>query len=247
MSAFFRDAHLKLDWANEHIRYLDTAISAVEEDAIATLQKDGGSSTEFVKHEHPKLNEGLLRLSLMAGDAIHNLRVTLDYAWSGILHRHAPWAVSDHNSFPVRETREKVENALHGIEVDTRCHALFDTIVSDIQPYDGGNGRLIWELHKIDISNKHILLLELLPKTGIVGIALEDESGQIYEGISITTEPNKPHIIRTKPGLKIKNKGKFSLNVTIKEAGAFKGFLILDLLTAFSDSVLNVLNRLEKL
>jgi hypothetical protein len=37
----FRDARLKLDWANKHIRHLEAAISAVEEEAIATFQRDG--------------------------------------------------------------------------------------------------------------------------------------------------------------------------------------------------------------
>lgn len=247
MSAIFRDARLKVDRANKHIRDLESAISELEKAGISTIQKDADAGTEFVKHENPKLAEGLLQLSLIAGDAIHNLRVALDYAWFSTLERHAPWAVSDHNSFPIRETRENVENALHGIEIDTRCRNLFDVITSDIQPYDGGQNRLVWALHNIDISDKHILLLELTPITGIRGLAMSDESGRVYDGISLQIQPYKAHIIRTKPGLKIENEGQFSLNVTIKEAGAFKGFPIFDLLTAFSESVLNILNRLEKL
>jgi hypothetical protein len=247
MGAPFRDARLKIDRAKEHVRDLESAISALEEDAISTTQGDTDTGTELVKHEHPKLAEGLLQLSLISGDAIHNLRVALDYAWFSTIERHAPWAVSDHNSFPVRKTRKDVENVLRGIEIDTRCRDIFNVIMSDIQPYDGGQDRLIWALHNIDISDKHILLLELSPITGIRGISISDDAGQVYDGISIHTEPHKPHILRLKPGMKFENQGKFSLNVTIKEADVFKGILILDLLQAFSDSVFRSVKLLENL
>jgi hypothetical protein len=246
MGAPFRDARLKIERANKHIADLELAISALEEANIATVQEDTNTRTEIVKHDNPGLADGLLKLSLIAGDAIHNLRVALDYAWASAIERYVPTAISGHNKFPVRDNRTDVEAALHGIEVDTKCPALFKAVVFEIQPYNCGN-RLIYALHDLDISDKHLLLLELSPITGIRNISISDDQGNVYEGISLHTEPHKPYVIRTKPGLKFENKGKFSLNVAIKEAGVFKGVPIFDLLNSFRDFVFDSVQLLENL
>lgn len=244
MAALFTDARLKIDRANKHISDLQAAISSVEQRNVATVYEDG----QFVKHEPPNLEEALPQLALIVGDAIHNLRVALDYAWASAIERYVPTAVSDHNTFPIRDTRKGVEDALNGIKVDTpQRHALCHAILSDIQPYERGESGIIHALHQLDISDKHLLLLELDPIAGIREISIGNQSGELYEGISVHIQPHKPYILRTRGDLKIQNKGNLFINITIKEAGVFKGVPIFDLLESFRDFVLYTVELLENL
>ena len=163
MSASYRDARLKVDRAKKHISDLKADIVALEDTSTATIEYHPDSHAQSVVHEFPNFEKALAELSLIVGDAIHNLHSALDFAWYCTISRHLPDKISDSTKFPVRETRQNLEGALHGIEVDTRCKRLFDCIVSDIQPYKGGHNSAVWTLHNLDIPDKHLLLLGLYP------------------------------------------------------------------------------------
>jgi hypothetical protein len=68
-----------------------------------------------VVHEIPELRTALDELALIAGDAIHNLRSALDFAWYSTILRLLPDKISDSTKFPVRDTRQDVQGGLHGI------------------------------------------------------------------------------------------------------------------------------------
>ena len=123
MTAQFRDARLKVERANKHIADLESAIEALEHTCTSTIEyrPDGGQS---LKHEIPEFRDALERLSLIVGDAIHNLHAAFDFAWQSTIKRLLPDKVSDSTKFPSRKTRQEVEAALHGIEIDTRCKPL---------------------------------------------------------------------------------------------------------------------------
>jgi hypothetical protein len=160
MSAIYKDARLKLKRAKKHIADFTAAVNALEDACTATVEyhAQGGQS---LKHEIPDADNALDDLSLIAGDAIHNLRSALDFAWYDTISRCLPDKLSDKTKFPVMKTRQDLEGTLHGIEVDTRCPRLFECMVTQIQPYKGGDNSIIWTLHDLDISDKHLLLLSL--------------------------------------------------------------------------------------
>jgi hypothetical protein len=171
----------------------------------------------------------------------------LDFAWFSTINRHLPDKISDYTKFPVGKSRPDLERALHGIEVDTRCKALFDCMVSVIQPYHGGNNSVIRTLHDLDISDKHLLLLELTPNAAIENMALRDESGQIYERIRVPVEGSGKYGIRLGPGIHVQNHGKLSFHVSLKDAGIFNGVPIPGLLYDFSHFVTYTVKSLESL
>jgi hypothetical protein len=221
-AALCRDARLKIERAKKHIADLESAIYALENTCTSTIEHrpDGGQS---LKHEIPEFHNALDRLSLIVGDAIHNLRSALDFAWRSTVTRLLPDKVSDTTKFPVRKTRQEVEAALHGIEIDTRCKPLFDCIISQIQPYEGSTNSVIWTLHDLDISDKHLLLLGLDQSGLIVHIAIRDQNGELHAGASWHAKGLEGrYIIDFALGLQVENKGKFSVTVILQEAGIFK-------------------------
>lgn len=247
MGAFYRDARLKMERAKKHIADMDSAIVALENTCTVAIEQrpDGGES---LKHEIPDLTNALNNLSLIAGDAFHNLRTAMDFAWYATISRCLPDKLSDATKFPIRETREKVEGALHGIEVDTRCKPLFDCIMSQIQPYKGGHNSAAWTLHDIDISDKHILLLGLDPTGHISGITVRDANGELHRGSSMPARGiDGRYIIDFEKGIKVENHGKLSVAVTLQEAGIFQPVTVDSLLSSFSNFTLHTIQLLENI
>jgi len=247
MSALFRDARLKIDRANKHIADLKTAIIALEDTYRATIERHPDTTAQSLIHEFPEVENALGNLSLIIGDVIHNLRSALDFAWYNTISRDLPDKISDYTKFPAFETKQSVESALHGIEVDTRCKKLFDCIVSDIQPYKGSQNGIIWTLHDLDISDKHLLLLELTTRGHVRGVTIRDKDGQTYRGSSMAVQAPSPYIIDFESGIQIEDKGKLSVEITLAQAGIFKPIPVVDLLSDFSKFALYTVRLLENL
>ncbi len=161
----FRDARLKVQRADKHIEDLEAAILSLKESYTATVDENNETGHQELIHAIPEFAEAMDNLSLIAGDAIHNLRSALDFAWVSTLKKHIPTADLDRAKFPVYPSRETLEGALNGININpTSNSAIFNCIVTDIQPYRGGKLLEVPStLNKLDICDKHLVLLELHP------------------------------------------------------------------------------------
>ena len=101
----------------------------------------------------PDLDVTLQNLSLIVGDAIHNLRAALDFAWFDTIERLGiPKSSRDTRKFPIRKTRQDLEATLHGLDIDTLFPDLFKLLVFDIKPYEGPDTSVVWILHNLDIA-----------------------------------------------------------------------------------------------
>jgi hypothetical protein len=162
------NARLKIDRANKHITDADVLVRAWQSPEF-----------QFVREEiNPQTGDKLLHygfvkplpfedLALLIGDAIHNLRTALDYAWLATLKKFAPSRESEFSKFPVYEFRKKVDAGLKGAHIHTACPKLYDLLLSQIRPYREGGNHFIWAIHRLDIRDKHMLLLPLLSKTSL--------------------------------------------------------------------------------
>lgn len=248
MSAFFRDARLKIERAKKHIADFESAVMAQEDTYTVTIEHHPETGAQSLVHEFPDFERALFDLSLIAGDAIHNLHSALDFAWYNAISRHLPDKISDSTKFPVRRTRQDLEATLHGIEVDTRCKPLFDCIVSVIQPFEGSHNEVIWTLHDLDISDKHLLLLKLDPLGHIRGIAIRDQEGRTSRGSSMPARGIEGrYIIDLESRIQFEDKGKLSVTVTLPDAGIFKSIPVTGLLNDFSNFVLYTVKLLENI
>src|ERR1700730_11338172 len=175
--AQFKDARLKIKRADKHIADLETAIGLLKENCTATIEINPETTHQNLIHTVPKFTEAMDDLSLIAGDAIHNLRSALDLAWMNILGICVPTADRNFAKFPIRSTRQDVEAALNGIQINSTTNSkIFNCIVTYMQPYGGGKfNEIAATLHKLDICDKHLVLLELNPIAGISGILVKDQ------------------------------------------------------------------------
>src|SRR5207248_1202546 len=88
-------------------------------------------------------------------------------------------------------------------------------ITRDIKPYDGGN-EAIWPIHRLDIADKHRLLIPVVDYASIVGLEIEDEQGKPIYGFVPGTWQESPWYIHIPNGLHVKNKGKPTRDIEAK-------------------------------
>ena len=161
------DARQKVERARKHIKDLNSAVLEFQEANPCAM---------FVEHD-AKTAENVLKagfggkipeqIALIAGDAIHNLRCALDLVAYELRGRKGP--VNVNVFFPIAWTRKEFEAPDHQAKV-RKLGIDAASIVHALQPYKGGNGpgTRLFELHALDIRDKHKSLIGLLVGFGLV-------------------------------------------------------------------------------
>lgn len=248
MDERFADARLKIDRANKHIRDAEDVVLSLVQSFTVAVSHDPDTGVQNLVHAAPELTDARVQLSLITGDAVHNLRSALDYAWLATLKKHVPTADLRRVKFPVRDSRKELETALNGVQINpTSNSAIFDLLMSNIQPYEGGKNGVVYTLHELDICDKHLLRLSIKPLAGISGIVLEKPDGEIVHGFGATVESCGPYVIPFHKDIRLKQEGTLSINVVLDEAGNFNGVHVVDLLRNFSRAVLYYVQLMEAL
>jgi hypothetical protein len=208
----FAAARLKIERAEKHIADLRAIVSALPDTYTSTVEPNeaGGETIKYLAPNVPKISGDM---ALLIGDAIHNLRVGIEYAYLGAVERHAPAALDCHTKFPARQTEKDVKDALKNRKIDVLSPKLFDRIVSDIKPYEIGGNNLIKYLHDLDVSDKHWLLTPLMNVTVITGIVVQNEKGELERGNTLPIPGDGVFFFDFRPGCKVKDKGRITVEV----------------------------------
>lgn len=112
------------------------------------------------------------QLALLVGDALHNLRSSLD-----ILYFQISACPSKYTRFPIRDTREELESSLlAALEKKQISGDVFKHMLETVQPYKAGNFPL-WALDEMNIIDKHKLLIPVVQFLAIEDVCFEDEEG----------------------------------------------------------------------
>jgi hypothetical protein len=154
---------LKLQRAEEHIADIQRRVDAYLREANPVLMvrtdHQAGEKVAFVKTDVPIPDQ----LSVVVGDAVHNMRSSLDIAmWfilSPILSAHSPKSL-DRIGFPfgknattAQEYRQVLDSANVGL-AGKRVYAAFEHIAA----YPNGN-ELLCALNALNLTDKHRLIL----------------------------------------------------------------------------------------
>lgn len=236
----FREARLKIDRANKHIADVQSVVGSLKDRYISIVETHQPTGGKMLTYECPDLARILIDLSLISGDAVHNLRTSLDYAWIVVITK-LGLPTSRWNKFPFSETPEKLHDVLAQRKINTSSPALYERIVSDIKPYPGGN-LYLWALHEMDIMDKHKLLIPVGNYTGVQDICVEDENGT-HTGFTTWDKPGPVHIDFF-PGVKIQNKGKLSVSIVFDQGTPLAGLAVAEELPVLSRATLGVLESL---
>lgn len=240
----FDSAYAKLAWGRKRIaelqRETDDFLRDSPCESIAEPHPDkSGYRVQKIRLIRPLPD----KFSLIAGDAVDNLRAALDHATFAVAS--AAGNQAPRNAyFPFAASVDRLEDSLKG-----RCKDLPQEIyplLRTFKPYEGGNQILV-ALNKACNRNKHALLLSF---SGVAAIVAANFCGT--EGfISIPTRhvwdrtKNEMDLFIEGPGAKRDGYFYVRFLITLSEIpgfGAEQAFLVL---TVFADEVNRVLLAVE--
>ena len=144
------DADLRLEWANQHIQHFELEIQAFHESESYRLVRNVDPQNPNLVHvtDPPAIPP---QLNLIASDAIHSMRVGLDYLACSLAvlnkrsmsHVYFPIAASV-DEYRLSETKRKIK----------KLSAQARSFIDGLKPYKGGND-LLWAIHEINKTDKH--------------------------------------------------------------------------------------------
>jgi hypothetical protein len=170
---------LKIERADQHIRELEARLkSFVEDDPYEAVEKkepDTGDRIWVVKVK----SDPPPRLSIVLGDAVHNLRSALDHLACALVTAEAgASAVHRATAFPISDTAEKCEASLTNVQAAGK-DAL--DLMRASKAYKGGNDAL-WALRELDDRDKHHLLITVGAAYQSVGIDMAKFLTNLHPG-----------------------------------------------------------------
>jgi hypothetical protein len=137
------------DFDRERLIFLDTNPYVV----IAKFDPES-NITQSIMGPLPTLPDGL---ATIAGDAAQNLRTALDYLAAELARING--GDSKRVYFPIAESAEKYKSELDGKTKGISTKAV--EVFSQIEPYCGGHGQMLWVLHSLNNADKHRLLVSV--------------------------------------------------------------------------------------
>ncbi len=177
MNPLFHDAKLKIQRAVKHINDLNSILAEFSNrkthEVVVDHDADGGDDVLHVVAGEMLPDS----FSLTLGDALHNLRASLDYV-IGEIEFSTTGARNKYTRFPVDETRDTLIDRIEGGLAKRIPKQVIDCIVEGIQPYKRGAGDFIFSLNEIDIEDKHRILIAKMEYKYVSGIVLVDEQGK---------------------------------------------------------------------
>jgi hypothetical protein len=235
----FHAARLKIKWAKKHIDDLTLAISRLAKAYYARQYSDG--YTKFIEYGLRNYRDLVDDLALVIGDAIHNLKCALDYAWIGAIVKHGLEPIHN-DKFPVYPTCDDVKRALEKRKIP-ETSSLYDLIFTDIKPYSGGNDA-IRSIHALNRRDKHSLLVPLLHVAFLHDMEVKNNRGEIDTHTFAMTQPGRNKFVIPK-GSKLKKKGKISVLVVFDQGVPSHEMNVLSVLTEFRQATISVVELLQ--
>ncbi len=244
VSDLIADSLLKVDRAKHHIADIKATILNLQGSYTSTVEhnpKRGVVSLKYDSSEAPRI---VSEIALMLGDAVHNLRTSLDYVWVAAIQQITPNMVSRYTKFPFRETSQELDAALTRAKIDVAAPKLFDGMRTDIKPYRGGNDTLC-RLHDLDIADKHLLLTPVVSYSSISDGTVEDETGRLIELNTDGIEGDGPFYVPLFSRYKIKNHGHISVTVLFGEGASIPRWEVSAVVEELPFHVTNVVRKIR--
>jgi hypothetical protein len=147
----------KYEWADKHVKNFESAVLEFRRDNPHVVGRkrdlESGRVVDYVENV-PVIDS---ELSMKFGDAIHNLRSTLDHLARALAEATGtPFDVKK-TSFPVSNEAKDYKSRARAciVGLSQPCLETLDRI----QPYKGGYSHIIWQLNELDVIDKHRMLV----------------------------------------------------------------------------------------
>lgn len=160
MSTLMHGPLLKVERANHHIDQLVAIFREHIDLHVKTRMVQGNANSG--KPFESEISALLPRhTATVIGDVVHNLRVALEHAyWVSVRENSGQFGKA--GTFPFGKIKADTEASVNGWPATAKPRQdVIRFILDDLEPFEGGRLGL-YDLHKLDITDKHDLLLPTL-------------------------------------------------------------------------------------
>jgi hypothetical protein len=240
----FGHAQLKVERAKKHIADVQERINRSSDAYPPTRKVDGKTGEEFLYYA---LTDRTFKtdIAMLAGDAIHNLRCALDFAWCGTIEKLSPTALTQWTHFPIPDSRQKLIGDLTKTGKISQSSPVFDFMVERVKSYEGGDAD-ICAINTLDLNDKHVLLIPVINFVKIDGVEFEDEGGRILHSL-IATKRNIGYRINIPTGSHVKNYGQATIQVVFPHETITEGLEVVPTLNRFYGKTREIVRKLQRM
>ena len=162
----FEAARLKVQRAQQHISELNQLLNVFRDTDF--YRADINRDIEAFQSIFIRVTKTLPpETALIVGDALHNLRAALDMvAYETVATITPNFSKLDKVNFPFSDNRQNLIGTGPYRAINEAVPEVAAFIADTIKPYETGN-RTLWGLHKLDILDKHRLLIPALQMSAI--------------------------------------------------------------------------------
>jgi hypothetical protein len=242
MSGQFDSSRLKIKRANRHIKDLEAVIQAFLKTDFYRLVNDVDPKTGHQLFKLQDISSPPTEISLIVGDAVHNLRSALDHAMVTILGKKG-----NQVAFPVAKNRDNPgAHSTYGI-IKEALPDLANLLTNNIGIHDTGDA-CIWSISALDNIDKHNLLIAMASVYELRGISLEDKArNNRIDNMTVRVGPGGTVSLLQYGGgdMKIKSKGQAAAAVLFAKGQPLEGKPIVPTLLKLSEIALQAIQTLE--
>lgn len=243
----FEGARLKVKRAEKHIDDFNDVIAAFVQSDFCRLyaEPDPNTGNSIVKFEMTKGAPD--DLSVILGDALHNLRSALDLAAYELVllagEKPLKWV-----RFPVADDEAKLEAAINGGQIKIAGLDIVGLIVKTIRPYKGNGGNAaLCALHDLDIEDKHCLLVPTFSVGALSGVDFSVGSNMWTDTFLAVSADGAVVCPISAPGkFELHKHGQPLFNVSFGKGVPFEGQPVVPTLHQLSQLVGGIIKALEK-
>ena len=250
---------IKVQRAKKHIYELDAEIAEFWRrnpySVVTEEETDTGDKVWRVKVRI----QPPLRWALIVGDAVHNLRSSLDLLVNQLVIAEGRFEPSDKTAFPIGWTAEDYKTK--AARVTKGISEVAEEMIAALKPYKGGNEAL-WRLHRLDILDKHRLLVTVgaAHKNVIMPMASRDWLGGAFNDLRLSIVPedrefplkDSDEIFRVakaarEQGDEQYDDTQFTFEIALNEPGIIEGEAVLPALHELANLVQGIVTAFEPL
>jgi hypothetical protein len=244
------DAYLKLARAREHIAEAEARINAFLQTEICTLALQPDPQTGTTVLALQSVQQPGKKIDVVIGDAISNLRSTLDYIAVALIE---PITGKGNNiTFPFADDEKGFAGEVRKAKAFGPCaQAIIDHFINDVQAYKGGKGETLWVLNKLRNIDKHRFLVTTLNISAVQASFIITNRNVVFKnvGLGVTAGHNGMLMIfpNVRPGDQIQftDKPRLALHILFNEPSCAVNIPVGPFLYGVARDMESVLNALS--
>lgn len=240
----FRGAKLKVNRAVRHINEFHAVAAGYLKSDFYCVTNEANQESGLYGIRIDITVEPPPELFLCMGDAIHNLRTSLDYIATKI--------VRDFNgstefvTFPFDKLRQNLIDRVRKAPIEVALPGISDLIIDRIRPYEQGDG-LLWALTKLDKIDKHNMLVPTVTPTFVRMEDLVGDDGSTIIRMDCPYSPTNRYFLSSVQKFEVKGKITPHFDVLFKSGEVVSGKSVLSALLHMGKSVKSAIEIIEEL